>query len=165
MPSLFDFNAIAETVYRGTIPNPDWVLVPEGEYPAQCTRIDGREVESTRLDTTYVFAELQWEILDEGVKATTNMEHPTVRQSFSLQMNGSNQLDLGPNQNMALKAVWRACGITQDPSISKIRHQTAYVRVEHRPMRDRDGTNRLDAEGNPVMIPEVSRITSLDSRR
>ena len=164
--SIFDFNSISEAVYKGTIPNPDWVLVPEGEYLAQCTKLEGREVESTRMQQTYLFVELTWEIMDDAVKAACNMEHPSARQSFSLNMTERPpyQLDLGPNQNMALKAVWRACGVTIDPTISKIRHQTAYVRVEHEPML-RDGSQMLDMDGKPQYRATVTRVTSIEAAR
>lgn len=163
MSSIFDFSSISETVYKGTIPNPDWVLVPEGEYLMQCTKIEGREVEGRRVEGTFLFAELSWEVLDDSVKTATNMEHPTVRQSFSLTMNGSNQLDLSANQNMSLKAIWKACGLLRDPSINKIKGQTAWGRVEHTAMKDTNGAQRLDAEGRAIYTAQVTRVTSLEA--
>jgi hypothetical protein len=163
--SLFDFNSIAETVYRGADPSPDWVMVPEGEYVLQCTKITGREVESTRMNTTYIFVEFTWEVLDDTARAATNMAKPVVSQSFSLQtLNGSNELDWAPNQNMQLRAVLKACGITTNRAINKILNQTVYGKVEHQVMTDRDGP-LLDAEGRPQMRARVTRVTTLDHAR
>lgn len=168
MPSIFDFNAISDTVYKGAIPNPDWVMVPIGEYVGQISKIEGREVEGKKVQGTFVFCELTWEILDEEVKKVCNMDHPTARQTFGLSMtkdpsgNNTNQLDLGPNQNMPLKAVWGACGVSKDPTVNKLRNQTAWIKVDHSAMM-RDGEQLLDPLGRPLYRAEVVRVTSLEA--
>jgi hypothetical protein len=163
--SLFDFNSIAETVYRGVDPSPDWVMVPEGEYILQATKITGREVEGRRVVGTFIFCEISWEVLDDEVRRATNMAKPTVLQSFSLQMlNGTNDLDWNPNQNMQLRGVLKACGIHNDRAINKIMNQTVYGRVEHEPMIDGNGP-LLDAQGRPQMRARVTRVTTLDHAR
>jgi hypothetical protein len=168
--SIFDFNSLAETVYKGAIPHPDWVLCPEGEYPLQCSKLTGREVEGRRVPGTFLFLEIQWEILDDDVKRACNMDHCYVSQDFSLATvlgpdgRPTNQLDLGPNQNMALKGVWKACGILTNPTISKIRQQTAWGSVKHEIMQDRDGP-LTDIDGNPIQRARVVRVAPLEAGR
>lgn len=168
MASIFDFNAISDTVYKGAIPNPNWVMVPAGEYVGQISRIDAREVEGKSVQETFVVCELTWEIIDEEAKKVCNMEHPTARQTLWLRMvkdaagNNTNQLDLGLNQNMPLKAVWEACGIVKDMTINKLKNQTAWIRVEHSAMM-RDREQILDDLGRPMYRAEVVRVTSLEA--
>lgn len=168
MPSIFDFNTIAETVSKGPIKNPDWVLPPAGEGPITAIKVDGRETPNRKIEGTTVWCDITWEILDDKVRAATNLEHPTARMSFSLAMqkttNGAYILDEGVNQNMALKAVYKACGILGDTAPNKIRNRTCWGKWEHIPMK-RDGEQMLDNEGRPMYTVEVTRVTSLEAAR
>lgn len=169
--SVFDFNSVSAIIYKGEVPNLDWVNVPIGDYVAQINNLDGRENQNRTVEGTTIWCDVSWEILDDEARKATNMEHPTVVQSFSLQFvrdnsgNRTTQLDLGPNQNMSLKNLWKACGVLTNATLNKLRNQTAYIHVNHRAMKDAEGNHILDSEGKPQFRAEVTRVTSLEQAR
>lgn len=153
--SVFDVNTFLETTHKGNL-DTTYVLPDAGEYTAQITdKIAIRT--GTRDDgTAWATIDIQWELLDEALKERLNMHKVLVRQSFFLDLNEHNQLDLGVNRNMRLKRLWEATGVNKQKqvSIGALKFQSAHVKVEHR-----------QPEGFDDPMAEVTRVTSLDKAR
>jgi hypothetical protein len=103
---------------------------------------------------------MQWEIMDDGVREATKMEHPFCRQSWLLDLvkdSDPPQLDLSEGRNIRLGQLLAACGLNSKKgwSIGMILNQTCGVRVKHR-------ANEDDPE---APFSEVSRVVSLDKFR
>lgn len=127
--------------------------VPIGEYPqAQCTKVDARRFTSDKTGETYTVLEYTWEILDEKVRAETQMEHPTVRQSVFVNLTPQGAIDWGRNKNISLGRLREAVGQNRDGRAwapSHIVGQVARVVVSHRP----------DANGDPMA--QVDRVAAV----
>jgi hypothetical protein len=159
--SIFDPTSFLETVYKQAI-DTKFHSVPEGEYIAQCKDINYREVTSDKIDGVRYLAELTWEITDEAVAASMNVERvPQVRQSVWLDLvtkNGQTlpQLDWGTNKNMGLKRLMDTFSLNDGKfAVGKLKFQTGYIRVSH----------RVNPEDPESPFAEVSRVTSLDKAR
>jgi hypothetical protein len=157
--SVFDANTFMETTVRAEL-STKFPVIPEGEYLLQCKDIKLRQVEFKKIDGSGVAIEVYWEVLDDGVKAATKMEHPQCRQSFLLDlMEGSDppQLDLSEGRNIRLGQILAACNLNSKKgwNLASIKNQTVGGRVKHRENPD-------DAE---APFSEVVRVVSLDKFR
>jgi hypothetical protein len=163
--SLFDVNTFLETTHKGNL-DTKFVLPDAGDYMAQCQPLTKDSLRSgvvgpdkTRAGEPWAALELQWEIIDDGVKAKLNMEKVVVRQSLMLDLTSSTppQLDWGINRNMRLKRLLEATGLNRQKSfnISALAFANALVHVEHRP-------DPNDAE---IIYAEITRVTSPDKAR
>ena len=57
--------------------------------------------------------DVTWLILDEDVKKETELERPTCRQGFFLEVNDKGGLERGKNKNVGLGRLLEALGINQ----------------------------------------------------
>jgi hypothetical protein len=157
--SIFDPAAAAallETVHKGTI-DTQWHTVPEGEYIIQCKELTLRQVVFKKIEGTGVGLDIQWEVIDDTVKRSMNIDHPTVRQSMLIDLvDGRNQLDFSTNRNQSLKNVIEACNLnTGKFSLNMLKNQTCFGRIKHRP----------DDNDPEIIYAEVARVTSLEKAR
>jgi hypothetical protein len=160
--SIFDPNTFGETVYKGEV-DYDYHVCPIGDYLAQITDVKYREVTFKKVEGTGVGVDISWEVKDDAVKTAMNMDQPTVRQSFLLDLvekelaKGNAVIDWGVNRNMKLKRIRQACGLANGGAfnLGMLKFKTAYVHVDHRP----------DENDPEVVYSEVTRVTSLEKAR
>lgn len=107
--------------------------IPEGEYNAVIMKLDARTPKGNSiLDVT-------WEIDDEGVRASTGMDSPRVRQSIFLDINEQGGLESGPNKNVQLGKLREALGQNNPGrpwAPSMMEGQVARISVKHRIVED-----------------------------
>jgi hypothetical protein len=161
MPAgTFDTNAFLETSFSGNL-DTTYVLPPEDDYTAQITdRLtfrSGRIEKGDRAGQTWATADLQWELLDDTLKQTLNLDRVLVRQSLMLDLlpdstPDSPRLDFGTNKNMRLKRLLDATGLNSKKSwnFGMFKFATATVHVEHR-----------KPEGFDDFMAEVTRVAPM----
>lgn len=119
-------------------------------YVASIDSIDAKEVASKKDGRLWHFFEATWIIDDERVRDATGMEQPRIRQSFILDFNDGDKLDLSKGKNVYLGRLREAVH-QNDPSkpwaFSMLIGQTARVSVKHRVDED---TGRTYAEVKSV---------------
>jgi len=166
--SLFDVNTFLETTHAGKL-STEFVLPDPGDYLAQVTdKMDAVSgiigADKQRGGEPWASLLLQWELMDDSVRAKMNMEHVIVRQSIMLDLvpgTGINgvppQLDFGVNKNMRLRRVYDAVGVLKNAKINPgmLKFQSALVHVEH----------RADPNDAEIIYAEVTRVTSPDKAR
>jgi hypothetical protein len=157
--SVFDASSFMETTVKTEL-STQFPVIPEGEYLAQVKDIKLRQVDFKKIAGSGIALDVMWEILDDGVKAATKMDHPQCRQDFLLDLvEGSDppQLDLAEARNIRLGQILAACGLNSKKgwNLNMIKNQTCGVRVKHRDNPD-------DPE---APFSEVSRVVSLDKFR
>ena len=110
--------------------------VPPGEYSAMIDDVKIRKI-NTESGVSAVM-DITWLILDEGVKKETELERPTCRQGYFLDVNEKGGLDRGKNKNVALGRLLEIFGIAKGDKWSPegLRSSMATVRVEHKPNKD-----------------------------
>jgi hypothetical protein len=142
--SVFDASSFMQNIVKAELAT-RFPVIPEGEYLAQVKKIDMRQVDFRKIEGSGIAIELQWEIMDDGVREATKMDHPFC------------QLDLAEGRNIRLGQLLAACGLNSKKgwSIGMILNQTCGVRVKHR-------ANEDDPE---APFSEVSRVVSLDKFR
>lgn len=157
MPSLFDPASFLETSHKGNL-DTSVVLVPEGDYLAQCT--DKIDIKSgtigegkSRAGEPWANVSLLWEVMNrDDLKTSLNMDRILVRQSIMLDLTDAGQIDLGTNKNMRLKRLLDATGLnsTKNWSLAQLKFTTAGIHVKH---------NKPD--GFDDFVAEVDRVTSV----
>jgi hypothetical protein len=157
--SVFDASSFMQNVVKAEL-DTRFPVIPEGEYLAQVKKIDMRQVDFRKIEGSGIAIELQWEIMDDGVRAATKMDHPFCRQSWLLDLvkdSDPPQLDLAEGRNIKLGQLLAACGLNSKKgwSIGMILNQTCGVRVKHSPNDD-------DPE---APFSNVTRVVSLDKFR
>jgi hypothetical protein len=157
--SVFDASSFMQNIVKAELAT-RFPVIPEGEYLAQVKKIDMRQVDFKKVEGSGIAIELQWEIMDDGVREATKMDHPFCRQSWLLDLvkdSDPPQLDLAEGRNIRLGQLLAACGLNSKKgwSIGMILNQTCGVRVKHR-------ANEDDPE---APFSEVSRVVSLDKFR
>jgi hypothetical protein len=83
--SVFDAQSFMQNVVKAEL-DTRFPVIPEGEYLAQVKKIDMRQVDFKKIEGSGIAIELQWEIMDDGVRAATKMDHPFCRQSWLLDL-------------------------------------------------------------------------------
>lgn len=163
--SIFDVNTFLETTHKGQLETA-FVLPDAGDYMAQCQPLTKDSLRSgligadkARAGEPWCALELQWELLDDTVKAKMNMPKVLVRQSLMLDLTASTppQLDWGTNKNMRLKRLLDVTGLNKQKNfnIAGLAFASALVHVEHRP-------DPNDAE---IIYAEITRVISPDKAR
>ena len=144
-------------------------MCPEGEYPLQCTDVRLREATSDKVKVVWCNIDLVWEVLDDNVKRTLNMDKLTVTQQLMadlvLDSNGDIavpvRLDWGTNKNSRLKNVLVATGLQKSNfSLNKLKFQSVLGKVKHE--ADRQGAT--NADGTPVAYARVVSVAPLSRR-
>ena len=110
-----------------------YARVSPGEYSAM---LDGTKVRKVNTnDGEQAVMDVTWLILDEEVKKETELERPTCRQGFFLDINDKGGLDRGKNKNVGLGRLLEALGINKGDKWSPegLKGSLAVVRVEHKP--------------------------------
>lgn len=97
-PDVFMNSEVAEAMETKFSP------VPEGEYVAS---IDDIKVRSAK---EAVLLDVSWNILDDALKATMNMDKVIVRQSIFLDVEPDGRLMTGPNKNVRLGRLRQGLG-------------------------------------------------------
>lgn len=116
-----------------------FVAVPEGEYPAVIKSVECASWQSRDGAKAGLKLDLTWAIDDEGVKQSTGMAEPQVRQSIMLDLTDSGGLAIGPNRNVNLGRLREAVGQNQSGkpwNPSMLQGQVARVSVKHRLYED-----------------------------
>ena len=110
--------------------------VQPGEYSAMVDDVKVRKVNTEK--GVSVVMDVTWLILDEEVKKETELERPTCRQGFFLDVNEKGGLDRGKNKNVALGRLLEVLGINKGAKWSPdgLKSSLATVRVEHKPNKD-----------------------------
>ena len=110
--------------------------VPPGEYSAMIDDVKVRKVNTD--DGERAVMDVTWLIIDEDVKKETELERPTCRQGFFLDVNDKGGLERGKNKNVGLGRLLEALGIDQGDKWSPegLKSSMAVVRVEHKPNKD-----------------------------
>ena len=113
-----------------------YAKVSPGEYRAM---FDGAKVRKVNTeDGERAIMDVTWYILDEDVKKETELERPTCRQGFFLDINEKGGLERGKNKNVGLGRMLEALGVGQGDKWSPqgLKGSLATVRVEHKPNKD-----------------------------
>ena len=110
--------------------------VPAGEYSAMIDDVKVRKINTANGEQAVM--DVTWLILDEDVKKETELERPTCRQGFFLDINDKGGLDRGKNKNVGLGRLFEALGMDKGSKWSPggLKGSTAVVRVEHKPNKD-----------------------------
>lgn len=90
-----------------------YVRVPDGEYRASITKIDGKRIEAKKgpnTGTQYTVLDITWQVHDDAIAAKLNMEKPTARQSLFVDLTPEGGLDFGTNKNVQLSRLRDAVG-------------------------------------------------------
>ena len=113
-----------------------YAKVMPGEYSAMYDSAKVRKVNTN--DGELAVMDVTWLILDEDVKKETELERPTCRQSFWLDVNDKGGLERGKNKNVGLGRMLEALGINKGDKWSPegLKGSLATVRVEHKPNKD-----------------------------
>jgi hypothetical protein len=165
--SIFDATSFMETTHKGGL-DTTYVLPDVGDYAAQITdKVELRSglvgADKQRAGEPWASADIQWEILDDGVKKKLNMERVFVRQSLMLDLvpgSGTNgtpaQLDFGTNRNMRLKRLLEATGLNRQKSwnFNMLKFQQGTIHVEHR-----------KPDGFDDFIADVTRVAAVGATK
>ena len=113
-----------------------YARVPAGEYSAMIDDVKVRKVNTD--DGEQAVMDVTWLILDEEVKKDTELERPTCRQGFFLDINEKGGLERGKNKNVGLGRMLEALGMDQGDKWSPagLKGSLATIRVEHKPNKD-----------------------------
>lgn len=110
--------------------------VPPGEYRAQVDKIAKPRKFQAKSGDEMVAFDITWAILDEDVKAETELAKPTSRQTIFLDINEDGSLARGKNKNVGLGRLREALGQNQpgqpwNPNM--LVGALAMVKIEHSP--------------------------------
>ena len=113
-----------------------YARVSPGEYSAMIDGVKVRKVNTK--DGERAVMDITWLILDEEVKKETELERPTCRQGFFLDINDKGGLERGKNKNVGLGRLFAAIGIDQGDKWSPegLKGYLGTVRIEHKPNED-----------------------------
>lgn len=159
MPSFagFDPKSLLTTTVKAKLDTriPAIPLDDGDEFMAVCSKIDARVIKSSKTGEEYCSLDTNWEIMDDRVREKTNLEKPTARYSFLLEVDPVKGLVVGPAKNVKLGRLLEACGIHgKEWSLSMLEGSTAYVKIRHRP-------DEADPE---IIYNEIYRVTSTTRR-
>ncbi len=128
-PTAFIDAAVTEAMDTKTVP------VPVGEYQAIVESIKTRTWVSKDDPTkSGVALDVQWEVLDENVKALLGRDKVTVKQGVMLDTTAG-RLDLGKGKNISLGRLRSALGLNNPGeafSLSMLTGRMGMVTVSHR---------------------------------
>jgi hypothetical protein len=130
----------------------DYILVPEGEYTAQCQEVTPESVRVIETkDGQRTVVDLNWLITNEAVKEATHRDRNSVRQSLFLDLTPEGNLDMSEGMNVALGRVREA--VRQNSpgrpwSFRMLGGNTATVFVKHTKSEER-------------MYANVTKVTAL----
>ena len=113
-----------------------YARVSPGEYSAMIDDVKVRKINTEEGERAVM--DVTWLILDEDVKKETELERPTCRQGFFLNVNDKGGLERGKNKNVGLGRLLEALGIDQGSKWSPqgLKGSVAIVRIEHKPNKD-----------------------------
>lgn len=124
---------------------------PPGEYQGIINKLnEPRVLEGKDGRDDSVVMDIQWEILDDEVRKTLDMEEVFVRQSVFLDIDESGGLARGPNKNITYGRLLEATRLNDGSDVSPIRlvgQGPCLVKVEH------------DKTGQYANVTRVSPIT------
>lgn len=110
--SAFDVDAFVNSSTEAPLPT-RMLPVPVGEFLAVVSSHDKwlevRAITEGKM-AGRVIADIHFDILDEGVKATMGMETVRLRESYFLDMTPDGRIDFSPNKNVKLGRLREACG-------------------------------------------------------
>src|SRR5688572_7655633 len=132
----FDPNAYANMQVDGSFET-QYTPIPAAEYPAQ---IDSWKLETVKFTDKTTGAEefrlvcrLNWEIIDDAVKAALNMNKVTVKQDIFVDLTPTGAFDMSKNKNVELGRVREALNQNQGPwSFSMLQGGLATIKIGHR---------------------------------
>lgn len=104
--SQFDAAALLNTQVSGEMAT-EFEPVPEGEWPAVISKVDGRLVGK---DSDRPVLDVTWKVQSPEVAAQLGIEEPQVRQTIFLDISPSGGLDLGKGKNVQLGRLRAAVG-------------------------------------------------------
>lgn len=138
--SAFDPTTFMETETSDALAT-KLIPVPEGEYMAQISKIEGRKAVNKNQEEMALL-DITWEVMDPDgkIKKVTGREKLTVRQTLFLEITAEGALASGEGKNIDLGKLREAVGQNrkgQKWKPSMLANQMATVTVKHTP-NDKD---------------------------
>lgn len=135
-----------------------FIPVPQGDYEAQAVSVTAKGGETDKTESgRWTSLQISWEVNDPTVKEVTTRDTNRVTQNVFLDLTPDGKLDQGPQRNITLGQIYKACGLpVKGSSPKQIEGQVAKIRVKHSAIPNSD-----DGEGNPVVRAEVSSVRPL----
>lgn len=128
------FDNFANTQYTDSL-DTSLIPVPEGDWPAVCTKYEFRQVDSKKTGKTYFSLETFWDIDSSEVEQVTGRDKNSVRYSCFLDLTDHGTLDMGKGKNVQLGRLREALGqnVAGKPwSFGDMIGQVAMLQVTHR---------------------------------
>lgn len=133
--SAFDPETLLSTEVEGAN-STEVIPVPEYEAVAAMVKpgsISAKQIHNAEKNITSTIVNMDWEIDDEEARKVTGREHPTVRQSFFLDLDSNGRISTEEGKNVGLGRVRAAVGKNDGPFILRdLEGCMARVRVKHR---------------------------------
>lgn len=109
----FDPQAILDATFNEAN-STELITVPEGEYQAVAGEVESVPWQGVKDPSkSGLKLVIPWEILDEGVKASTKRQKIVIRQDVMLDFTPSGTLDMGEGANIRLGQLRAAVGLNQ----------------------------------------------------
>lgn len=144
---MFNPDELLTSVFEGansTSSNP----VPEGTYPATCSKVEIRSWQSRQDPSKYGFIlSTMWDI-NEDVSESTGRDRNSVRYEVFLDTTPEGKLDMRKGKNIRLGKLREAVGLNQAGqsfSFTMLEGQQAQIEVRHRVNGD-----EIYAEGRAI---------------
>jgi hypothetical protein len=112
------------------------IPIPVGEFTGIAEKIEVRPWQSKDGQKSGLSLDVTWTIDDQAVKAITQRDKNTVRQSVMLDVTESGGLDMGKGKNVGLGRLREAIGMNvagQPFSFRMIEGKVAKLTIGHRP--------------------------------
>lgn len=154
----FDPRSLLTTTVKAKLDTklPPIPLDETDEFQLLCNKVDVHTLTSKKDGQQYVSLDLSYQLLDESVAKRMNIEKPTARYSFLLEVDPKKGLEIGPAKNVRLGRLLEASGIhAKEWSLSMLEGTTCYGKIKH----------RADEDDPEIIYNEVSRVTSVPKRR
>lgn len=132
-------------------------VCPEGTYRGQIgDRIDARQFTSEKSGTprTFTVISINWEVLDDAVRAELDREHVYVRQDFFLDLDENGALDTSKGKNVDLGRLRAAVGQNDMSGWTFNNLKGAMATIQVRQRSDEKNPQRKYAE--------VARVAAID---
>ena len=123
--------------------------IPVGEWSASSNSIKFRKINTK--DGERAVMDVTWELLEEGVRKETGLDHPTCRQTVFLDLNDAGGLDMSKGKNRQLGLLREALGQNSNArwSPGMIEGQMATVTVVH----------NADREDPEIIYSNIKKVT------
>jgi hypothetical protein len=154
----FDPRSLLATTVKAKLDTklPPIPLTETDEFPLLCSKVDVRTITGKKDGQQYITLDLTYRVMDESIAAQMNIEQPTCRYSFILEVNQGGMLEVGPSKNIKLGRLLEASGIhSKEWSLSMLEGTTCFGKIAHRP----------DEDDPEIIYNEVKRVAATPKRR